>query len=48
MVAPIIAAALLVIAIITYFVWDRHRYRGGGQGTSAPLARSSAALPRGS
>jgi hypothetical protein len=32
----IIVAALLVIAIVTYFVWDRRRYRGGGPGNFRP------------
>ncbi|MDR0361043.1 MAG: hypothetical protein LBJ87_16475 [bacterium] len=32
----IIVAALLVIAIVTYFVWDRRRYRGGGHGNFRP------------
>jgi hypothetical protein len=32
----IIAAVVVVIAVATYFVWDRRRYRGGGRGTFRP------------
>jgi hypothetical protein len=32
----IIIAALVVIAIITYIIWDRRRYRGSGRGNFRP------------
>lgn len=32
----VIAGALLVIAVVTYVVWDRRRYRGEGQGDLRP------------
>ena len=32
----VIVAALLVIAVVTYVVWDRRRYRGGGRGNFQP------------
>lgn len=28
----IIIGVLVVIAIVTYVIWDRRRYRGGGKG----------------
>ena len=32
----VIIGALLVIALITYLVWDRRRYRGSGRGNFQP------------
>ncbi|MBO0701606.1 MAG: hypothetical protein J2P38_01650 [Candidatus Dormibacteraeota bacterium] len=31
-----VIAALLVIAVVTYVVWDRRRYRGEGRGDFRP------------
>lgn len=28
----VIIGVLAMIAIVTYFIWDRRRYRGGGKG----------------
>jgi len=32
----VIIGALVVIAIVTYVIWDRRRYRGGGKGDFRP------------
>lgn len=32
----VIIGALLAIALITYLVWDRRRYRGAGRGNFRP------------
>lgn len=32
----VIVAALLVVAVVTYVVWDRRRYRGGRRGDFRP------------
>lgn len=32
----IVAVVVLVVAVVGYSVWDRRRYRGGGQGNFKP------------
>lgn len=36
MITLISVGVLLVIAVVTYLVWDRRRYRGGGKGDFGP------------